>query len=292
MIDSKIHEECGVFGVFAPETADVASTCYYGLFALQHRGQESCGIVVNDDGLFNSYKDVGIVNDVFTPRVLASLGTGNMAVGHVRYGTTGSNDRSNAQPIVVNHIKGRMALAHNGNLVNSFELREQLEMDGSIFHTTSDTEVISYVITKERIHSSSIEEAVNKAMDKIKGAYSLVIMSPSKLIALRDEHGFRPLCYGKTSDGRYIVASESCALDAVGAAFIRDVEPGEIIIFDKDGVRSITDHCGKADKKICIFEYIYFARPDSVIDGCSVHTARLRAGAFLALEHPFRLILL
>lgn len=185
-----------------------------------------------------------------------------------------------------------MALAHNGNLVNSFELREQLEMDGSIFHTTSDTEVISYVITKERIHSSSIEEAVNKAMDKIKGAYSLVIMSPSKLIALRDEHGFRPLCYGKTSDGRYIVASESCALDAVGAAFIRDVEPGEIIIFDKDGVRSITDHCGKADKKICIFEYIYFARPDSVIDGCSVHTARLRAGAFLALEHPVQLILL
>ena len=286
MIDSKIHEECGVFGVFAPETADVASTCYYGLFALQHRGQESCGIVVNDDGIFNSYKDVGIVNDVFTPTVLASLGTGNMAVGHVRYGTTGSNDRSNAQPIVVNHIKGRMALAHNGNLVNSFELREQLEMDGSIFHTTSDTEVISYVITKERIHSSSIEEAVNKAMDKIKGAYSLVIMSPSKLIALRDEHGFRPLSYGKTSDGRYIVASESCALDAVGATFIRDVEPGEIIIFDKDGVRSITDHCGKADKKICIFEYIYFARPDSVIDGCSVHTARLRAGAFLALEHP------
>lgn len=286
MIDSKIHEECGVFGVFAPETADVASTCYYGLFALQHRGQESCGIVVNDDGIFNSYKDVGIVNDVFTPTVLASLGSGNMAIGHVRYGTTGSNDRSNAQPIVVNHIKGRMALAHNGNLVNSFELREQLEMDGSIFHTTSDTEVISYVITKERIHSSSIEEAVNKAMDKIKGAYSLVIMSPSKLIALRDEHGFRPLCYGKTSDGRYIVASESCALDAVGATFIRDVEPGEIIIFDKDGVRSITDHCGKADKKICIFEYIYFARPDSVIDGCSVHTARLRAGAFLALEHP------
>ena len=286
MIDSKIHEECGVFGVFAPETADVASTCYYGLFALQHRGQESCGIVVNDDGIFNSYKDVGIVNDVFTPTVLASLGSGNMAIGHVRYGTTGSNDRSNAQPIVVNHIKGRMALAHNGNLVNSFELREQLEMDGSIFHTTSDTEVISYVITKERIHSSSIEEAVNKAMDKIKGAYSLVIMSPSKLIALRDEHGFRPLCYGKTSDGRYVVASESCALDAVGATFIRDVEPGEIIIFDKDGVRSITDHCGKADKKICIFEYIYFARPDSVIDGCSVHTARLRAGAFLALEHP------
>ncbi|MGN1121295.1 MAG: amidophosphoribosyltransferase [Eubacteriales bacterium] len=286
MINSKIHEECGVFGVFSPETCDVASTCYYGLFALQHRGQESCGIVVNDDGLFTSYKDLGIVNDVFTPAALAGLGKGNIAVGHVRYGTTGANDRANAQPIVVNHIKGRMALAHNGNLVNSFELREQLEMEGSIFHTTSDTEVISYVITKERLHTGSIEEAVNKAMDRIKGAYSLVIMSPSKLIAVRDERGFRPLCYGKTPDGRYIVASESCALDTVGATMIRDLEPGEILVFDRNGVRSITDHCGKAEKSICIFEYIYFARPDSCIDGCSVHTARLRAGAFLALEHP------
>ena len=282
----EIHEECGVFGVFAPETCDVASTCYYGLFALQHRGQESAGIVVGDRGLFNSYKDLGLVNDVFTPRVLAGLGDGNMAVAHVRYGTTGSNDRVNAQPIVVNHIKGRMALAHNGNLVNSSALREELELEGSIFHTTSDTEVISYVITKERIHSSSVEEAVNRAMNRIKGAYSLVLMSPSKLIAVRDEHGFRPLCYGKTEDGRYIVASESCALDAVGATFIRDVEPGEIVVFDKNGVRSITDHCGKAEQKICRFEYISFARPDRQIDGCSVHTARLRAGAFLALEHP------
>ena len=167
----EIHEECGVFGVFAPETCDVASTCYYGLFALQHRGQESAGIVVGDRGLFYSYKDLGLVNDVFTPRVLAGLGTGNMAVAHVRYGTTGSNDRVNAQPIVVNHIKGRMALAHNGNLVNSLALREELELEGSIFHTTSDTEVISYVITKERIHSSSVEEAVNRAMNRIKGAY-------------------------------------------------------------------------------------------------------------------------
>lgn len=286
MLDSKIHEECGVFGVFSTETCDVASTSYYGLFALQHRGQESCGIVVNDDGLFNSYKDVGLVNDVFTRPILDGLGKGNMAIGHVRYGTTGSNDRANAQPIVVNHIKGRMALAHNGNLVNSFELREELELEGSIFHSTSDTEVISYVITKERIHSPSIEEAVNRAMSRIKGAYSLVIMSPSKLIAVRDEHGFRPLCYGKTEDGRYVVASESCALDAVGAAFIRDLEPGEILVFDKNGVRSIKDHCGKVEPTVCIFEYIYFARPDSRIDGCSVHTARQRAGSFLALEHP------
>ena len=283
---SSLREECGVFGVFSPQTSDVASTAYYGLFALQHRGQESCGIVVNDDGIFQSYKDTGLVNDVFTPQILAKLGEGNMAVGHVRYGTTGGNDRSNAQPIVVNHIKGRMALAHNGNIVNCEQLRRELELEGSIFSTTSDTEVISYIITKERLKAPSIEQAVNQAMRRVKGAYSLVIMSPSKLIAVRDAHGFRPLCYGKTEDGRYVVASESCALDAVSAKFIRDIRPGEILVFDQDGARSITDHCGEAGGSLCVFEYIYFARPDSVIDGCSVHNARMRAGAFLALEHP------
>ena len=281
-----IHEECGVFGVYSPDAYDVARMTYYGLFALQHRGQESCGIVVNDDGIFSSYKDIGLVNDVFTPERLDKLGRGNIAVGHVRYGTTGSNDRSNAQPIVVNHIKGHTALAHNGNLVNSYELREELELEGSIFHTTSDTEVISYIITKERLSSGSIEEAVNRAMNRLDGAYSLVIMSPTKLIAARDEHGFRPLCYGQTQDGRYVVASESCALDAVSADFIRDIEPGEILIFDKNGVRSIREHCGRQPQSLCVFEYIYFARPDSVIDGCQVHTARMRAGAYLALEHP------
>ena len=283
---SNLREECGVFGVYSPTPCDVAGTTYYGLFALQHRGQESCGIVVNDDGVFTSYKDVGLVNDVFTPENLARLGEGNIAVGHVRYGTTGGNDRSNAQPIVVNHIKGRMALAHNGNLVNSGELRRSLELEGSIFHTTSDTEVISYLITKARLTAPSIEQAINAAMNKLKGAYSLVIASPSKLIAVRDEHGFRPLCYGKTEDGRYIVASESCALDAVGATLIRDIRPGEILVFDKNGIRSIEDHCGKAPHMLCVFEYIYFARPDSVIEGCCVHSARMRAGAFLALEHP------
>ncbi len=283
---SNLREECGVFGVYSPTPCDVAGTTYYGLFALQHRGQESCGIVVNDDGVFTSYKDVGLVNDVFTPENLARLGEGNISVGHVRYGTTGGNDRSNAQPIVVNHVKGRMALAHNGNLVNSGELRRSLELEGSIFHTTSDTEVISYLITKARLTAPSIEQAINAAMNKLKGAYSLVIASPSKLIAVRDEHGFRPLCYGKTEDGRYIVASESCALDAVGATLIRDIRPGEILVFDKNGIRSIEDHCGKAPHTLCVFEYIYFARPDSVIEGCCVHSARMRAGAFLALEHP------
>lgn len=283
---SNLREECGVFGIYAPEASDIARTVYYGLFALQHRGQESCGIVVNDDGLFASYKDTGLVNDVFTPEILDRLGRGRIAVGHVRYGTTGTNDRNNAQPIVVNHIKGRMALAHNGNLVNSGELRHELELQGSIFHTTSDTEVISYMITKERLTAPSIEEAVSRAMDRIRGAYSLVIMSPSKLIAVRDENGFRPLCYGKTADGRYVVASESCALDAVGAEFVRDIRPGEIVVFGKDGVRSIDSHCGRVPCSLCVFEYIYFARPDSVIEGCCVHTARMRAGAFLALEHP------
>ena len=241
---------------------------------------------MNDDGVFSPYKDTGLVNDVFTPEIIERLGEGSIAVGHVRYGTTGSNDRSNAQPIVVNHVKGKMALAHNGNLVNSGELRRELELQGSIFHTTSDTEVISYIITKERLTAPSIEQAVNRAMDKLKGAYSLVVMSPSKLIAVRDEHGFRPLCYGKTSDGRYIVASESCALDAVGAQFIRDIKPGEIVVFDKNGVRTIEDHCNKKPCTLCVFEYIYFARPDSIIDGCCVHSARVRAGAFLALQHP------
>ena len=179
-----------------------------------------------------------------------------------------------------------MALAHNGNLVNSAELREELELQGSIFHTTSDSEVIAYIITKERIVSNSIEEAVNKAMDRLKGAYSLVIMSPTKLIAARDEHGFRPLCYGQTPEGDWIVASESCSLSAVGATMVRDLKPGEILVFDKNGPRSITDHCGRCDPSLCVFEYIYFARPDSVIEGCGVHRARLRAGAFLALEHP------
>ncbi len=282
----KLHEECGVFGVFCNETTDVASTTYYGLFALQHRGQEGCGIAVNDEGVIHSYRDLGLVNDVFRPSIMETLGKGNMAIGHVRYGTTGANDRNNVQPIVVNHVKGRMALAHNGNLVNSAELREELELQGSIFHTTSDTEVISYVITKERINCPSIEEAVNRAMYKIDGAYSLVVMSPTKLIAARDPRGFRPLCYGITEDGRYIVASESCALDAVSAKLIRDIKPGEIVVFEEDGVRTIEDHCKEKKNSMCIFEYIYFARPDSKLDGCNVHAARVKAGELLAKSHP------
>ncbi len=283
---SDLREECGVFGVLFPEEKDVAHCVYYGLFALQHRGQESCGIVVNDGGFFRSYKDLGLVNDVFSPDRMQKLGTGSMAIGHVRYGTTGATELNNAQPIVVNHIKGSMALAHNGNLINSFELRSELELKGSIFHTTSDTEVISYIITEERLSAPTIEEAINRAVRRIKGAYSLVIMTRSKLIAVRDRNGFRPLCYGTVPGGGYVVASESCALDSVGASFVRDVRPGEILVFDRDGVRSIADHCGTAKERFCVFEYVYFARPDSVVNGCSIHDVRVRAGAYLAKQHP------
>ena len=282
----KINEECGVFGVYSAEKYQIARDAYYGLYALQHRGQESCGIVVAEDGLFRRHKDLGLVGDVFDDSSLDLLGEGTMAIGHVRYGTTGATDRHNTQPIVVNHSKGSMALSHNGNLVNSFELRCELENRGSIFHTTSDTEVISYIITSKRLTAPSIEEALNRAMYDIKGAYSLIIMSPTKLIAARDEHGFRPLCYGKTPDGKWVAASESCALDAVGAEFIRDLDPGEILVFDKEGVRSIRDHCDKAKPSFCVFEYIYFSRPDSVVDGTCVHDARVKAGEILAQEHP------
>lgn len=281
-----LHEECGVFGVISEEDTDVAREVYYGLYALQHRGQESCGIVVNDDGLFSSHKDLGLVGEVFSEEVLSRLPRGRMAVGHVRYGTTGATRRSNAQPLEVNHQKGRMAIAHNGNLANAAELRSELELSGAIFHTTSDTEIIAYIVTRKRLNTPSIEDALSEAMNSLCGAYSLVLMSPQKLICARDPYGFRPLCYGKTSEGMYVVASESCALKAIGAEFIRDVEPGEILVFSKEGIISKKEHCGKKQKKLCIFESIYFARPDSVIDGVSVHNARVRAGKILAGEHP------
>lgn len=284
MLD-KLHEECGVFGIYDNDRLDVILSAYHGLYSLQHRGQESCGMAVNDDGLITGYKDTGLVNEVFTKEVLASMGSGKMAIGHCRYSTTGNQNRINAQPLIIRHIKGSMALAHNGNLTNAAELREELEMTGAIFHTTSDTEVIAYTITKERLTSHSIEDAVCAAMNKIKGAYSLVIMSPKKLIAVRDPLGFRPLCMGKIKNS-YVFASESCALDSIGAQFVRDIEPGEIVVIDENGPRSIKTHCGCEKSSLCVFEFIYFARPDSVVDGSCVHIARQRAGSFLALEHP------
>ena len=276
----------GVFGIIGSEKCNVASSVYYGLYALQHRGQESAGIVVNDDGLFASHSDSGLVNEVFDKERLSSLGDGTMAIGNVRYGTLGTRGRDNAEPIVVNHIKGRLALATDGKLVNAAKLRRELEMCGMIFRTASDAELISYVITRERLNAPSIEAAVNKAMDLLEGGYNLLLMSPRKIIAARDERGMHPMCFGVRENGQYVVATESCALDTVGASFVREILPGEIVVFTKDGITSITDHCNKKKEALCVFEYVYTARPDSVIAECSVSEARKRAGALLALAHP------
>ena len=280
----QIHEECGVFGIYSPESSSsVVGDTYMALYALQHRGQQSCGIAVNDDGVIRSYRDLGLVPDTFNKQVLSDLGSGRMAVGHVLYGAT-NPERADAQPLVVRHIKGSMALAFNGALVNAPELKEELELKGAIFHSNSDAEVISHVIINERLHTNSIEEAIEKAMDKLKGAYSMVVMSPQKLMAVRDPQGIRPLAMGKMG-GEIVFASESCAFDSIGAKFVRDVRPGEIIVVDRSGVRSLESHCGQKSG-LCVFEYVYTARPDSVIEGESVHMARKRAGAFLAQEHP------
>ncbi len=284
-----LHEECGVFGIYDKAgTEDVAAAVYSALYALQHRGQESCGIAVNDDGVIHGYRDSGLVNEVFTPEVLASVARPNahMATGHVRYATTGNRSRSNAQPMIVRHGRGTMALCHNGNLVNAMQLRNELENEGAIFHGTSDTEVICYLITRFRLKTGSIEEAISQTMTLLDGAYSLVIMSSTKLIAARDPRGYRPLCIGTLPEGGYVFASESCALDAVGATLLRDVEPGEIVVADASGLRSIKAHCGEKENQMCVFEFIYFARPDSVVEGSSVHEARKQAGRFLAMEHP------
>lgn len=285
MIFDKLHEECGVFGVCAPG-ADVVGAAYHALFALQHRGQESCGIAVNRAGVIDARKGVGLVTDVLRLDAARALGSGEMAVGHCRYATTGRMQSSNAQPLLVNHLKGSMALAHNGNLTNAMELRDKLEQKGSIFHGTSDSEVLAYIITQERIQSASIEEAVRRAMRRIKGAYSSVIMSPRKLIAVRDPFGFRPLCIG-SYEGGWVFASESCALDSIGAKFERDVEPGEIVVASPGAdLVSIPYYDTPPRRALCVFELIYFARPDSVIDGTSVHSARMKAGALLAINHP------
>mgnify|MGYP002624458182 CR=1 FL=1 len=281
-----IHEECGVFGIYAEKERAVAREVYAGLFSLQHRGQEAAGIAVNSKRWIRSHKDIGLVHEVFSEEKLKDLGDGRIAVGHVRYATSGDGGVQNAQPMVVKHVKGQLALCHNGNLVNSDELRRRLELSGCIFHTTSDTEVISYIIIQKRLTTPSIENAVRAAMQELKGAYSLVMMSPSKLIACRDPWGFRPLSIGKTRDGDYVISSETCGLDAVGADFVRDVKPGEVIVIDENGMRSDQTYCNREKQSLCVFEYIYFARPDSVMEGMSVHESRKMAGHFLAKSHP------
>lgn len=283
--DGNLQEECGVFGVFAKECDElnVAELCYYGLYALQHRGQDSCGIAVNDGGVIAKYRDLGLVNEVFSRDKLEGLGSGQLAVGHVRCTANGTRRRSNAQPLVVNHMKGSMAIAHNGLLTNASELREEAEKRGGIFQTSIHAEVIAYAIIAQRLALGSIEKAVEAAMHTLSGAYSLVIMSPRKLIAARDANGFRPLCMGRIGES-IVFASESCALNAVGAQFVRDIEPGEIVVVTNKGINSIRTHCGKKSS-LCVFEYIYFARPDSVLDGASVHTARVNAGKALAKQY-------
>ena len=289
-IKEELHEECGVFGMYDFDGADVASTIYYGLFALQHRGQESCGIAVSETngpkGKVTSYKGMGLVNEVFTQENLESM-RGDIGVGHVRYSTAGASTRENAQPLVLNYIKGTLALAHNGNLINANELRHDLERTGAIFQTTIDSEVIAYHIARERLLSSTVEEAVGRACRKIKGAYALVVMSPRKLIGARDPYGFKPLCIGKR-DNTYIIASESCALDTVGAEFVRDVLPGEVVTVTPDGgIQSDLSMCLPREKEArCIFEYIYFARPDSYMDGVNIYESRIKAGRFLAIDSP------
>jgi amidophosphoribosyltransferase len=280
---SKPHEECGVFGIYSDGGVNPAYAAYNGLLALQHRGQESCGIAVCDRGVISYSKDMGLVTESFNDKILNTL-NGQMAVGHVRYSTAGGSVRENAQPLVMRYIKGTLAIAHNGNLTNAYELRRELEYRGCIFQTTIDTEVIAYIIARERVDSKSIEEAVSRALPKIQGSFSLVVMSPQKLIAARDPHGFRPLCIGKI-DNSYVFASETCALDACGAEFVRDVEPGEIVVVDKNGLRS-KKYTDKVKKSLCVFEYIYFARTDSIIDGISVYEARKEAGRMLAKQHP------
>lgn len=278
-----IHEECGVFGIFGPDGTEAAAATYYGLFSLQHRGQESCGIAVNHQGDVHVYKDMGLVSEVFTQSAFDAL-VGKAAIGHVRYSTTGQSIRENAQPLVTRYSKGTLALAHNGNLSNTIKLRQQLEDQGAIFQTTIDSEVIAYLIAKYRNRTESVEEAVSLAMEQLEGAYCLLVLSRGKLIAARDPLGFRPLCIGQLGDA-FVFASESCALDTVGATLIRDVEPGEIVVVDRDGLRSLRTQC-RDRRHHCIFEYIYFARSDSQIDGVSVYEARLQAGRLLAEQYP------
>ncbi len=285
-----LHEECGVFGMYDFDGNDVASSIYYGLFALQHRGQESCGIAVSETsgpkGKVTSYKGMGLVNEVFDGEGLGNM-KGDIGVGHVRYSTAGESTRENAQPLVLNYVKGTLALAHNGNLINAKELKKDLEYTGAIFQTTIDSEVIAYHIARERLQSTTAEEAVRRACMKLKGAYALVVASPRKLIGARDPFGFKPLCIGKR-DNAYILASETCALDTIGATFVRDVLPGEVVtITPEKGIESDMEMALPKEKEArCIFEYIYFARPDSHIDGVSVYASRVRAGQFLAMDSP------
>ena len=275
-----IHEECGVFGIFDPsEKLNTTQITYSGLYALQHRGQQSCGIAVNKEGKIYNHNDEGLLNEVFNEMILNYL-KGNIALGHVRYASADNKGRENNLPYVSKYTKGQIAISYNGSLVNANEMRSSLEDSGAMFHTNSDAEIFAYMISRERLKTDSTEQAIVNIMKRVNGAYSFAVMTPNKLIAVRDPKGFRPLCIGKLKDA-YIISSESCAIDAVGGEFIRDVAPGEVVVIMQDDMYSLTDNCGQ-QTSCCIFEHIYFARPDSVIDGQSVHFARQEAGRCLA----------
>ncbi|MCX8059092.1 MAG: amidophosphoribosyltransferase [Spirochaetes bacterium] len=280
----KFKEKCGIFGIYNSSKktkSEIPFIIYYGLYSLQHRGQESCGITLTDGKDFKTYKNMGLVNEVFSQNILENL-EGFAGIGHVRYSTTGESTALNAQPFVVNSKLGNIAIAHNGNLVNSNVLKDLLEDSGFTFQTTSDSEVILSLIARSSKYG--IERAVLDAISAIKGSFALVILFQDKLIAVRDPYGIRPLCYG-IKDDYHIFASESCALDTVGAKFIRDLNPGEIIICDRKDIKSI-NFSEKTKKSVCIFEYIYFARPDSTIDGINVYKSRIEAGRLLSRNYP------
>lgn len=282
-IQNEIHEECGVFGVYSQENRSVAHTVYYGLYALQHRGQESAGIAVAYADKISYYKDMGLVPEVFANGNLERLPEGDIAIGHVRYSTTGASQHLNAQPVVFTGKCGKMALAHNGNLTNTKKLREELIASNAVFQTTIDSEVMAVMINS--LSDGDILTGIKRACPKFKGSYALVVMTTDKLIAVRDPYGIRPLCIGTAVDD-IVVASETCALDAVGATFLRDVEPGEILVVDSTGLHSYKMDGVPEKSAICIFEYVYFARHDSVLDGCSVYNARKEAGRQLAENYP------
>jgi amidophosphoribosyltransferase len=280
MAKDKMEEECGVFGIYSKEINEVAQITYYGLYALQHRGQESAGISVSNFGEIVTYKGMGLTADVFTPETLNNL-VGNAAIGHVRYSTTGASKLENAQPLESRYKLGQIAVAHNGNLTNAKIIRELLEDAGSTFNTSIDSEVIIKMIARKA--NGNVEDAIRSTVGAIKGAYALVILAGNKLVGVRDPYGIRPLCLGINENGDYILASESCAIDAVGGTLIRDVLPGEMVIIDENGVKSVK-YSENNKKAPCSFEHIYFARPDSVIDGLNVYESRVEAGRLLAKQ--------
>lgn len=280
LLEDNMHEECGVFGVINVKNA--SEVMYYGLHALQHRGQEGCGIITTNHQEFNTLKGEGLVTEIFNEHNL-SLMKGDTAIGHVRYSTSGGGGIENVQPFLFRHHTGDFALCHNGNIVNSYEIRRFLEVQGSIFQSTSDTEIFAHLIKKD--NQTNRTEAIKNALNRIEGAFAFLALSLNKLYIMRDKNSLRPLSLGKLNGG-YVVASETCALEAVGALFVRDIKPGEVLIIDEKGIMNSDYYAKKTYQNMCAMEYIYFSRPDSDIEGVNVHASRKEAGRLLAKESP------